>query len=78
MLIYCTKQKTLSSHLNYLLNYLCSQRTFSDIETKHGRNKCLLDIPDKLRLETVDAFRLFTRHDEMSGKYITFTSNVIY
>ncbi|GFS80129.1 hypothetical protein NPIL_681151 [Nephila pilipes] len=35
----------------------------SKIETKYGRNNCLLNIPYKPRRETVAAFRLFTEYD---------------
>ncbi|GFT32268.1 hypothetical protein NPIL_632581 [Nephila pilipes] len=48
------KQTMLSTYRDGLL---------SKIETKYGRNNCLLDIPYKPRWKAEAAFRLFTGHD---------------
>ncbi|GFS68514.1 hypothetical protein NPIL_90111, partial [Nephila pilipes] len=37
------------------------------IETKYGRNNCLLDKPDKPRREAVAALRLFTGRDSLAA-----------
>lgn len=63
-MIYCIKRDT-----SFLTAKLCIKQVmklahqdevFFKIETKHGRNNCLLEIkPDKPRWNTVAAFHLF-------------------